>query len=72
MNYISFLFIHERHRQRGRDIGRGRSRHPAGNPDVGLNPKTPGSHPEPKAEHSSSKPPRCPMNYISCECHLRK
>ena len=26
-----YLFIHERHRESGRDIGRGRSRLPAGN-----------------------------------------
>ena len=40
-----YLLIHERHRERGRDTGRRRSR----KPDVGLNPGTPGSHPEPKA-----------------------
>ena len=27
-----YLFIHERHRERGRDTGRGRSRLPAGSP----------------------------------------
>ena len=31
--YLRFyLFIHERHRERGRDIGRGRSRLPAESP----------------------------------------
>ena len=29
---IFYLFIHERHRERGRNIGRGRSRLPAGSP----------------------------------------
>ena len=34
--------------QRGRDTGRGRSRRRE--PDAGLDPETPGSHPEPKAD----------------------
>ena len=34
---------------RGRDTGRGRSRLHAGEPDVGLNPRTPGSCPGLKA-----------------------
>ena len=40
-------------RERGntsRGSGRGRSRLPAEEPDVGLDPKTPGSHPELKAD----------------------
>ena len=37
-------------RERGRDIGRGRSRLPKG---VGLDPRTPGSQPEPKADAQS-------------------
>ena len=36
-------------RERGRDIGRGRNRLPAGEPDAGLDPRTPGPRPEPKA-----------------------
>ena len=60
------LFIHERHRKRGRDIGKGESRPHAGSlmPTSGslilmlwfLNPGTPGSHPEPKADAQ-------PLNY---------
>ena len=35
---------------------------PLGEPDAGLNPGTPGSHPEPKADrHSTGEPPRHPM-----------
>ena len=34
----------------GRESGRGRSRLPAEEPDVGLDPRTPGSRPEPKAD----------------------
>ena len=45
------LFIHERQREEGRDTGRGESRLLAGSlPDVGLDPRTPGSRPEPKAD----------------------
>ncbi|XP_048950121.1 PCNA-interacting partner isoform X3 [Canis lupus dingo] len=36
--------------ERGRDTSRGRSRLPHGEADVGLDPRTPGSRPEPKAE----------------------
>ena len=45
-----YLFIHKRHRDRGRDSGRGRSRLPAGILmwDSILGP--PGSRPEPKAD----------------------
>ena len=35
------------HRERGRDTGRGRSRLHR-EPDVGLDPGSPGSHPRPK------------------------
>ena len=38
-----------RDRERGRDISRGR-RLPGGEPDAGLDLRTPGSHPEPKAD----------------------
>ena len=44
-----YLFIHERHTERGRDIGRGRSRLPM-EPDMGLDPRTPRSRPEPTAD----------------------
>ena len=45
-----YLFIHERHTERGRDIGRERNRLPAGELDVGLNPRTLRLRPEPKAQ----------------------
>ena len=47
-SFFKYLFI--RHRERGRDTGRGRSRLPVGCP-MCLYPRTPGSYPE---------PPRCP------------
>ena len=56
-----------RDRERGRDIGRGRGRLPVGSPMwdsiLGLDPGTPGSHPESKADaqplsHPGVAPPR--------------
>ena len=54
---LKILFIYlteiETDSERGntsRGSGRGRSRLPAEKPDVGLNPRTPGSRPEPKAD----------------------
>ena len=44
-----YLFIHERHRERGRHRQRGKQA-PCGEPDMGLDPRTPGSCPEPKAD----------------------
>ena len=40
---ISFLFIHKKHRERGRDIGRGRNRLPVGRLMWDSDPKTLGS-----------------------------
>ena len=45
-----YLFIYSQETERDRDIGRGRSRLPVGKPDAGLDPRTPGSQPEPKAD----------------------
>ena len=58
-----YLFIHEGHSERGRDMGRGRSRLPW-DPNVELSPRTPGSRPEPKADPQPPEPPRCPKEYI--------
>ena len=46
------LFIHERERERGRDAeAEGEAGSPQSQePDVGLNPRTLGSQPEPKAD----------------------
>ena len=51
----------ERERERGRDTGRGRSRLHR-EPDVGLDPRTPGSHPGPKADAQSLSRPGIPVN----------
>ena len=50
---ILFIYLKETASERGntgRGRGRGRSRLPAEEPDVGLDPRTPGSRPEPKAD----------------------
>ena len=52
-----YIFIHERHRKRGRDTGRRRSRLPAGLPD----PWTPRSCPGPKADTQLLSRPGVPM-----------
>ena len=53
----SYVFIHERHRQREKQA-------PCREPDVGLDPRTPGSHPEAKADaqplsHQGAPAPSC-------------
>ena len=49
---IFHLFIHERHTKRGRDIGREKGEKQASwvEPNAGLDPRTPGSCPELKAD----------------------
>ena len=47
--------------ERGRDIDRGRSRLLTGSQDVGLDPRTPGSHPEPKADAQLLSHPGIPL-----------
>ena len=44
--------------ERGRDIGRGRNRLP----DAGLDPRTPGSRLEPKADAQPLSHPGAPLN----------
>ena len=63
-----YLFINERHRERERQRERERERQrhrqrekqaPCREPNVGLNPRTPGSRPEPKADAQPTEPPWC-------------
>ena len=52
----------QRHRQREKQA-------PCGEPDVGLNPGTGGSHPEPKAEDPQPlSHPGIPMLLMLCVC----
>ena len=53
--FLKILFIYLTERQPAREgtqqgSGRGRSRLPVEEPDVGLNPEMPGSRPEPKSD----------------------
>ena len=48
-SFLRFLFIHERRRERQRHRQKERWA-PHGEPEAGLNPRTPGSCPEPKAD----------------------
>ena len=56
-----YLFIHERYTERGRHIGRGRSRFPVGSLVGGLDPGTPGSYPELKAGAQPLSHPGVPL-----------
>ena len=51
-------------RERGRDIGRGRSRLRAPEPDVGFDPGSPGSRPGPKAGAKPLRHPGIPILYV--------
>ena len=64
---ILFNYLTEIASKRGntsRGSGRGRSRLTAQGPDVGLDPTTPGSRPEPKADAQPLCHPRAPGNLI--------
>ena len=74
--FLSFLFkiffIHERHIERGRDIGKGRSRLPPGNLMWDLIPGPPGSLPEPKADAQPLSHPGAQKNMFSIEmCEIK-
>ena len=47
--FLKILFLHKRHRERQRHRQREKQA-PCGEPNAGLDPKTPGSQPEPKAD----------------------
>ena len=56
-----YLFIHERegqkHKQREKQAARRE-------PDVGLDPRIPGSQPEPKADTQTTEPPKYPSREL--------
>ena len=69
-----YLFIHETHThtERERERERERQRHrqrekqaPCREPDVGLDPGSPGSHPEPKAGAKPLRHPGIPSGHKS-------
>ena len=56
-----YLFIHKKHRERQRHRQR-ENQAPCREPDVGLNPRTPGSRPEPKTDAQPLSHPGVPFN----------
>ena len=58
-----YLFMRETHRERERDRQREKQA-PCKEPYVGLDPRTPGSHPGPKAGTKPLSHPGCPMPYF--------
>ena len=59
-----YLFMRDTEREREREKQRHRQREkqaPYGQPDKGLNSRTPGSRPEPKVEAQPLSHPRCPL-----------
>ena len=61
-----YLFV--RDTERDRDTGRGRSRLPAGEPDGGFDPRTPGSRLEPKADAQPLSQPGAPIFIFLSRC----
>ena len=53
----------QRHRQREKQV-------PGEEPDAGLDPRTPGSRPEPKAD-AQHEPPRCPSDVVNLDLPAR-
>ena len=58
-----FIYLFTRHTQRGRDRQREKQA-PCGDPDAGLNPGTPGSRPEPKADTQPLSHPGTPRERL--------
>ena len=59
--FLKILFIHERHREKERQRHRQRKKQaPCREPDVGLDPGSPGSHPGPKADAKPLSHPDVP------------
>ena len=54
-----YLFIHERHREREAETQREKQA-PCRDPNMGLDPGTPGSHPEPKVDTQPLSHPGVP------------
>ena len=60
-----YLFIHERHRERERQRHRQKEKQaPCEEPDVGLDPRTPGSLPEPKTDAQPLSHPGTPKQSL--------
>ena len=66
-----YLFIHERHRERGRHRQR-EKQGPYREAHVGLHPRTPGSGPETKADAQPLSHQGAPRWYIFLKVHTNK
>ena len=66
---IIYLFILERHRERQRHRQREKQA-PCREPDAGLDPRTPGSCPEPKADAQPLSHPDAPINHFPTSLRL--
>ena len=63
--FKDFIYLFMRDTQRERQRHRQREKQaPCREPDMGLNPRTPGSHPEPKADVQPLSHPRVPESFI--------
>ena len=63
-NFLKILFIHKRHREKERQRHRQREKQaPCRKPDVGLDPRSPGSHPGLKAGAK-------PLSHLGCPVYL--
>ena len=61
---VFFFLFNERHAETCRDTGRGRSRLPVQSLMGGLNPRTPGSQPDPKADAQPLSHPGAPKTSL--------
>ena len=59
--------MRDRERERGRDRQREKQA-PLAEPDAGLDPRTPGSRAEPKADTQLLSHPSAPGSSFPCEC----
>ena len=63
--FFRFLkFTHKRHTQRQKLMQREENQAPCREPDMGLDPETPGSRPEPKADAQPLSHPGAPDHYL--------
>ena len=60
--FKDFIYLFMRDTQRERQRYRQEKQAPCREPDMGLDPGTPGSRPELEGRHSTTEPPRRPYN----------